>query len=101
MTFRDLFKRGKEGFRRVRQKLENHSEKAERQNKRIIIEEVLAEFEKARKGGGSGLYLVRLSEEAIEYIESHLKSEIKKIKDAEFLKSLPNVPWQPPKKKDQ
>jgi len=69
-------------------------------NKRIVLEEVLAEFEKARQGGRRGLYLVLLSVEAVEHIENFIKSELQEIKYAEFLKSLPTVPFQPLTKKE-
>ena len=95
MALRKFFELVKRGFHKVRPKLENHSEEAERQNKRIMLEEVLAEFKKARRGGDGDLHLVRLSEESLEHIESFLKSELKGIEYAEFLKSLPTVPYQP------
>ena len=70
-------------------------------NKRIMFEEVLAEFEKVRQGRGRGLYLVRLSKEAMEYFENILKSELRGIEYAEFLKSLPTLPYQPHSEKGQ
>ena len=61
-----------------------------------MLEEILAEFNKARQGGNDRKsYLVRLSGEAIGHIEALLRRELEEIKYNEFIKSIPDVPYQP------
>ena len=65
-------------------------------DQRAMLEEVLAEFNKARRGGSNReLYLVRLSGEAMEHIEALFKRELGEIKYKKFIKSIPAVPYQP------